>query len=220
MLYLTMSDPRNSTSSFLGHVRFHKSDAPVRTTSPPEYFDQTLVPGNDTLPSNIQASGFEDQLLHLEKGLREEKLNVSKKDALLLSAVARDARRKHIDINWDHFLPSLFQAEDLRTMEPASAAHNEAGSSLMGHTSLDRRGVESPLQRKSSPCAPKDFPGHVESVIKGLENEKLSCAKESLVLIQNARKCDVYPNDTALCFDATLRPYQVSISGNNTRMIY
>lgn len=208
-----MNESGNSTASLLGHPHFQTPDALVKTSNPLEYFDQTLASEKDTLSNERPLSGLGQRFLGLEKINHKEKLNVSRKDALLLSAVAWDARRKRTDINWDNFLPSLFRNEDLKTTVPTFETHHVACPSLSEKMGLQRHGMESPVQREGCPCAPRNFGSHVESVIGELKNERLRCSKESLVLIQNARKCDAYPNDAVVCFDSILRPYQVSVAG-------
>lgn len=199
-----MSVLQDRTLSLLDHPCFQTSTTPVVASCP---FDQALASEKEPRLSHSQSLGFEKKFMCLEKDLQGEKLSLSKKDALLLSSVARDARSEHTDIPWNSILPPLLRADNLRSVAPI----HMADSSLVGHTDLHQAGVESLVRRESSPCTPKDFSSHVESVIGDLKNEKLVCSKESLVFIQNARKCDACPNDMAACFDASLRPFQVSI---------
>lgn len=207
-----MSGTQITSPSFLNHARFHSSATPVGASNPLEYFDQAYASENNTLPNDKHPTGIKEKLLYLEKYLHKEKLNLSKEDVLLLSAVARDARREHMDINWDNFFPPLLPTGELQTIGPVCMTHKEHGMSSRGHPVLNRFGMESSVLQENSPSVSKDLSRHVESVIGELKNEKLSCSKKSLVLIKNARKCDTYPDDVSTWFDAISRPCQVGIA--------
>lgn len=172
---------------------------------------------DDASPNHDHLSVFENHLPTIEQELHAERLNLSKKDALFLSATARGARTNHTDINWDSYLPSMRQIESLRVEMPALMTHHETDLALLKqHVFFSRRDVVSSLLRGnlSYPLVPEDSSDGFQEpgleVIETLKRERLNCSRGSLGLIQNAMRCgDIGPSDGSF-YKTVLRPYQVS----------
>lgn len=210
-----------SSPSLLDYASFHGIATPADTTCPLDCLN-TLTDqayDNDASPSNDHLSVFENHLSTIEQELHAERLNLSKKDALFLSATARDARMNHTDINWDKYLPSMRQIESLRIETPALMTHHETDLALLKqHAFFSRREVVSPLLRGSLPypLVPEgSSDGSREPGLEFIEifkSEKLNCSRESLGLIQNAMRCGDIGLSEGSFYKTVLRPYQVSMT--------
>lgn len=210
-----------SNPSLLDYATFHGIATPADTTCPLDCLN-TLTDqayNNNASPKNDHLSILENHLSTIEQGLHEERLNLSKKDALFLSATARDARTNHTDINWDKYLPSMRQIESLRVETPALMTHHETDLALLKqHAFFNRREVVSSLLRGSLPYplvpegSSDGFREPGLEIIETLKSEKLNCSRESLGLIQNAMRCGDIGLSDGSYYKTVLRPYQVSMT--------
>lgn len=207
--------------SLLDYAGFHGIATPYGITCPLDYFDTVQARGDDASTNHDQLFGFENHLSTIEPELHAERLNVSKRDARFLSAVARDTRGNNVDINWDTYLPSMRRLESLKVETPALMTHHGTDLAMLKkHTFFNRRDVVSSLPRRSLPY-PIEGSSHRlreagPEIVETLKSERLNCSRDSLVLIQNAVRCgDIRPSDRSLYFKTLLRPWQVSMAEND-----
>lgn len=200
----------------LDYARFHGIAKPSGITRPLEYFDTVQARGYDASTNHDQLSVFENYLSTIEPKLHAERLNMSKRDARFLSAVARDTRGNNMDINWDTYLPSMRRLESLKVETPALMTHHGTDLALLKkHAFFNRRDVGRSLPYPLGESSHRLREAGPE-IIEILKSERLNCSRGSLVLIQNAIRCgDIRPSDRSLYFKTLLRPWQVSLADND-----
>lgn len=185
----------------LEYARMHEAAFDFKAISPFEYLDQGCTLAStctSSLPENL--CSFDNYINSLrtsiEQDLRTEKLHVSKKDGCFLSTVIQEARLENINIdrNWNSLLPPLNRLGNLKVEPPL--VHSDRELDLL---SLKQRSVLSLDAIKSSFVQKAFLHLHkrgfqdgsqqiVNEVVEDLKGERLKCTKESLKLIQNARK--------------------------------
>lgn len=181
--------------SLLEYARFHGIATPFTTINPLEYVDQILEnsPSSKEESSPASNSYTTTPWKCIERQLNSEKLNLSKKDARLLSTVIRDTRAERVEMNWDECLPSLPRIESLKVDLPALTTHHESEINALTSSVRSCRGNEALSLLRT--CLPYSLPKSSKNfntchkIDKTTKTEKLNCTRETFLLIQNARNC-------------------------------
>lgn len=208
---------QNQGPSLLEYARFHGMAYPSSTVNPLEYIDQILENSPCSEDECLPASNGHNTTPweSIKPQLSSEKLNLSKNDSLLLSTVIRGMRAERVQVNWDDCLPLSPRIEGLKVEPPALTTHHESDMATLASSVRSGRGNEvlSLLQT----CLPYSLPRFSTGFNMGYEieekvkKERLNCTRESLLLIQNARKCgDIGP--VMDCLEAHLQAYEVLFS--------
>lgn len=179
--------------SLLEYARFHGIARDYTVINPSEQLGHSLkLPTDDPSVPEDKLKSLDKYLLttqeSVEKAIREEKLNVRKEDARLLSAVLRDVRTYEFDFNLEDHLAAFHRLDKLKLEPPIFTLDYETRLALPQSPVLyDTEGLNlAPLEE-----APEY---HFETLVKAdeinedIRNEKLSCTKKSFMLIQDAMK--------------------------------
>ncbi|OJJ37698.1 hypothetical protein ASPWEDRAFT_182542 [Aspergillus wentii DTO 134E9] len=186
--------------SLLEYARFHGIAADFTSANNAlEYVNQIHEIASEDLTSHEEnVATFESHLStvqsRIEQDLRKEKLDLRKEDARFLSMIIRDVKAEQIDIDWDSLLPSFNRIRRLKVETPILHIDSDTDIlSLKKPVSYDHDDIELPPAEKYPRDCQMDildsFLGMADKTIGNMKMEKLDCTKDSLVMIQNARKC-------------------------------
>jgi hypothetical protein len=170
--------------SVLDYARSHGIAFDFVAISPLKYIDQI----SDILSPRIQVNqrALDDYTSALDSTTRTEKLDVSKDDALFLSTVLQEARaeRTTSGINWDSILPA-HRHDKIKLEPPLIKSDAELDlSSLKRRSLLDLNDIPLPAE----PATSTGCQNGLLDVTKEIQKERLECTKESLGLIQDAKR--------------------------------
>ncbi|KAI9930537.1 hypothetical protein MW887_011291 [Aspergillus wentii] len=185
--------------SLLEYARFHGIAADFTSANNAlEYVNQIHEIASEDLTSHEEnVATFESHLStvqsRIEQDLRKEKLDLRKEDARFLSMIIRDVKAEQIDIDWDSLLPSFNRIRRLKVETPILHIDSDTDIlSLKKPVSYDHDDIELPPAEKYPRDCQMDildsFLGMADKTIGNMKMEKLDCTKDSLVMIQNARK--------------------------------
>ncbi|KAB8238097.1 uncharacterized protein BDW43DRAFT_306793 [Aspergillus alliaceus] len=190
--------------SLLEYARFYGIARDFTAVDPLTYVDETYHTASQTSPlpqntlSEFQSYIYETQK-NVESDLRKEKLNVSKESARLLSSVIQQAKAETIDINWDNILPEFNRADKLKVELPTINTESimETGQYRSPlRYDLSKVGIR-PLNESCQKLKDEDITAALlakaDEVLKDTMPEKLTCSRESMLLIQKARDCSDFP---------------------------
>ncbi|KAE8392945.1 hypothetical protein BDV23DRAFT_170591 [Aspergillus alliaceus] len=190
--------------SLLEYARFYGIARDFTAVDPLTCVDETYHTASQTspLPQNTLSefqSYIYETLENVESDLRKEKLNVSKESARLLSSVIQQAKAETIDINWDNILPEFNRADKLKVELPTINTESimETGQYRSPlRYDLSKVGIR-PLNESCQKLKDEDITAALlakaDEVLKDTMPEKLTCSRESMLLIQKARDCGDFP---------------------------
>ncbi|RJE26219.1 hypothetical protein PHISCL_01467 [Aspergillus sclerotialis] len=195
-----MDTPDNH--SILEYSRFHGVASSFAGTDPLEHLDQSCRPSFPTVPPHRYPQiAFDDSIVSLHKSIEQsletEKLDIDKGDACFLSTIIQKARVENVTtkINSDDLSPSLNRLNKLKLEPPLLKVECELDlfslkrRSLLCVDVIKPSFVEKELQRLQSSGCQWKFEDIANEIEDELERERLDCTKESLKLIQNAKRC-------------------------------
>lgn len=171
--------------SVLDYARAHGVAFDFVAISPLKYIDQI----GDILSPRIQVNqrALDDYTSVLDSTIRTEKLDVSKDDALFLSTVLQEARaeRTTSGVNWDSILPAPHRHDKIKLEPPLIKSDAELDlSSLKRRSLLDLNDIPLPTE----PATSIGCQNVLLDVTEEIQKDRLECTKESLGLIQDARR--------------------------------
>ena len=194
-----MDTPENH--SVLEYARSHGVASNLASINPLEFLDQTCRPSSTTdSPHRDLQFSFDDSIISfhksIEQSLRSEKLDIDKDDGRFLSTIIRKAKVENLATKTtiDHLLPSLNRLDKLKLEPPLLRADCELDLLSLKRRSLHSSDVIKPslvqkelehLQHLSHQWKFEDITNEIEDELR---RERLDCTKESLKLIQNAKR--------------------------------
>lgn len=207
--------------SVLDYARSHGVAFDFAAVNLIDYVDQNCDIPSTALPSQQETQhAFEDHIssVHasIEGNIQTEKLDVSKDDARFLSTVIRKSKveGKDNNINWDSLLPSLDLLERIKLEVPLLKIDAELRlSSIRQRSVLDL----SEIQLPAAPLVP-DCQSPLVDIRDEIKKERLECTKESLKLIQNARRrCELPHGGFQELAESCLGAGRAQVSKRTTR---
>lgn len=180
--------------SLLEYARFHGIARDYTAINPSEQLDHSLeLPTDDPSVSEDKLKSLDKYLLtaqeSVEKAIREEKLNVRKEDARLLSAVLRDVRTHEFDFNLEDHLAAFHRLDKLKLEPPIFSLDYETRSALPQSPVLyDTEGLDLAPLEEAPECQFETLVKKADDINEEIRNERLNCTRQSFMLIQDAVK--------------------------------
>ncbi|GFF81707.1 hypothetical protein IFM53868_03222 [Aspergillus udagawae] len=180
--------------SLLEYARFHRIARDYTAINPSQQLDHSLkLPPDDPPVPEDKLKSLDKYLLttqeSVEKAICEEKLNVRKEDIRFLSEVLRDVRTHEFESNLEDDLAAFHRLNKIKLEPPIFSLDYET------HSALLKRPVLYDLEELDLPPLEEGPEYQLESLVKKadeineeIRKEKLSCNKQSFMLIQDAMK--------------------------------
>ncbi|KAE8145701.1 hypothetical protein BDV25DRAFT_170291 [Aspergillus avenaceus] len=208
--------------SLLDYARYHGIATDYTTVDPltkiEEFLPELDLPA---LPQD-KLSDFQEYIYEfqrcVEDDLRKEKFNLRKEDARLLSSVIRQARAEKTDINWNEVLPAFNKDDELKLEVPIlgiDSVLNPVPAKVPLRYDLDTfhfDALDEPPLGPEHDAIIDEILREGEDMMRDIKAEKLRCSKESLLLIQRARKPAGFPFEE---FEGLLENMRLSSQGDN-----
>ncbi|KAF7161866.1 hypothetical protein CNMCM6106_008982 [Aspergillus hiratsukae] len=182
--------------SLLEYARFHGIARDYTAIHPSEQLDHSLeLPPEDPPVPEDKLKSLDKYLLttreSVEEAIREEKLNVRKEDARLLSAVLRDVRTHEFEFNLEDQLAAFHRHDKLKLEPPIFSLDYETRSALPQCPVLyDTEGLSLAPLEEAPEYHFETLVKNADEINKQIRNEKLNCTKQSFMLIQDAVKLE------------------------------
>lgn len=233
-----MDQQQSPEPSLLEYARFYGIATNFTAVNPFSYVDhtceishQSIIPDHDQEESrNQSAFGIHLSTAHasIEGTPRKEKLNISKDDAQFLSGIIRNAKTKTTtnveDIDWESHLLSSRNRQtgnllklEMPLLRRTDDEHefNAANRTLSDHDEIDLSSFSLNAGAEDSELEDLGFLDHIfqetGEVARRIQTEKLDCARDSLLLIQDIKRCgNLGATDIEAFFESALGSLQVS----------
>ncbi|KAA8650950.1 uncharacterized protein ATNIH1004_003640 [Aspergillus tanneri] len=181
-----MENPQNHC--LLEYARFFGIANNFTAVDPQSYIDESCEIPIPELKHSVVDRQFQGIQHSPEQNIFKEKLNIRKGGVRFLSSIIQAEKG---EIKWDDCLPDFDHVDNLRLETPIlSAVHDtdmllSRSPLIYSESDIDLQ----PLEVSTEDKPQSHFLSNSNQAMEEIKAEKLSCTKDSLVLIQNAAQC-------------------------------